>query len=1653
MATTIDTAFIRASTGTKVAQYLRHALEISSDELITQELLQAVERGSVPPLVFTIWLGISRSPLAIKQALTQNISVKIRKVGIRRLRKELNSQPWEEVWDGLGGTAGFLDIFSDLSVHEVRAMCVVVGSFSKGQDMERKRERVTELLTALIPRSFPDATYQISDKRPVGDYYQNLVPGCSAPMVKRILMKEVPGEWENVKERHLFKYHSETLRDLTLQTIIPQSIHCPSWLPSLLDQYDPAPGSEPELSISMQFSFNVLRMLAKKPSSTIPSRSYLGYVVEPLIRQTLRKRASLPCLINIIELALEYMYQHPTAADGFSRILVEPIMVQAQKQDDSWPQQRKIIDLVYRYVDKQPNAAKELRRFLQLVGGCLSRHPEIEPQFKALLCHNHKGNKFQEIGSFLRLLYSASSSTRYTLLRFCCKTVLQRDIDNVDDLKRIGGVVPINLFNVLETEDALSLLKRLRKARGDYNLVDSGHYSSSARMPLEYGGFGGDPEIIQILLMVRLGQIQEAEVLAEPQIQARKKRAMASSDQSQRAFYARSVLNYAAASGSTRLFKDVILWARRFVRDPLTISSLYEMYTDEAKSILSGIPLKIAEDLSISALHESIKEANSILEILFETACSALREPSFNPNHWNRTFLLFSHVTQSRMRRSKQLKETCGFADDDIYEAIWDNTLNQLIRLEEEGLKPGHERLGINTLSGILGSWGYSEVKNQLPSTYRFMDNLAKRRDELWRKFRPTIHPAAATLPEPYPRGLPIQHLTADFRIESPYMEAHTPYIFSRVYSALFPDPEAALIPYPKDEESQAAIGHFIDDYNFAIATFIPERLSNEEKKRRIDRAWAYAIGPLSESRMSKDEAVRYWQNEGAGKFPQETSASFRVSEWPTIPVVDDPSQVEEWNPMPPRESKDIEVRRLGELSYIDLSRRISRSSGSKIDSRLDYFTPEIPGQRHGEAGIWHWARFERAKKVPAIREGYILLSHLLLDAQNPGTHRILSTPFPSKLDVRYPALYLDDQALLKRDYSSSGALTALEAHLEDIPLELFTQLTNNTMRALDAADTGKSEYINLESTAFRLIKLLAKSDRPGLATKLAVRTIIDRPDASSWHRQLLAPSIFRRLSATDARACFSSFATAIVTKLEEQAQAKKAAQERAREAEKDETSDTTETKPAPQPYVKVTTVKLLAQLLRDTEFVSEDFSIDILTTLSQKASHADIKQAVVDSLLNMLKTSPPELSAKILASLESIIPMSGKLNERQPISEETWAAALNNPDGPAPPEVELSKEENVPMLTTLLEFLSDAAVSSSNFQYRREYWNRIILPLVENLKREMSKWLRIFLASVEAPSDLLEHLPIVPRNTEVWKTLLRENAELCTLSMLEEYVNYLIFSIKPHPSAIEINKRLNADPALRSKPASQIWLRLYGSGTGALNRGAHFTLPWLLGRTTALDEGGITDKPVQELFLKLFTATLWSDTPRYFYIDKLTKELWPGKFTKRWLELEKPLVEAMVLYVENLKTRDWERDPKRQPSVLPDTFPLRLWLLKYPKTEGLGGDGESKCKAYAEQVSKLIDQITGSLYHKKLAQIKDSFKFLHGMDKVLVALYLGDVKKTRLSWLTMQDVLRVELASGLINDVQVNNNAALEERVAELLKSWKESENEEVRRMGHLTK
>ena len=298
-----------------------------------------------------------------------------------------------------------------------------------------------------------------------------------------------------------------------------------------------------------------------------------------------------------------------------------------------------------------------------------------------------------------------------------------------------------------------------------------------------------------------------------------------------------------------------------------------------------------------------------------------------------------------------------------------------------------------------------------------------------------------------------------------------------------------------------------------------------------------------------------------------------------------------------------------------------------------------------------------------------------------------------------------------------------------------------------------------------------------------------------------------RELPAKDAQALLLSFATSVGSKLQEQVDSTKTT---AVESAQDGPSS------PPKSVIKVTTVKYLAQILKDADFVAPSFTVEVLSKLLSSASHLDVRVAVVDSLLGMLSQCTEEystpLAQRLLSALETIIPLVSGLSERRQMREEDWMDAERT--GGLPGVYDDGTIESLPpILAQLLQWILQRS------KRREEFVNRILLPVIERSRQSNARWIKIFLAKHQMSLGMPE-LPVSPIKPLALSKLLSHGLTLVPPSLLDLHQRFVLANIAPPQEIASINEKIRNNGPLRASNEGRHWLSLYGSGASAYKYG-----------------------------------------------------------------------------------------------------------------------------------------------------------------------------------------------------------------------------------------
>lgn len=1631
----LNNATLRGLSFTDLALHLRDAAQQHSAKAISVHLLSAIEQQAIVPLVFQIFLtAVEISPLI--GALTQEHSKHVRYIAIREFGRRFRSARWHLAWQEVGGTPGLLTLLAQMSVIEVKHFCKAIGHCSRQTEIGKgeRQERVQELLQSLLPGVYPDILYKTTDERPLHRRYAQLIPACSSQFVDSLLCKDSHLLQDSLPTKSILKHHPETLRRLALDTIVCKSPlngsaanrFLEQYLPSLLQSVPTLPGTEPGFSASMSFSTTVLQQLVSQ-EMVICLRNLSGELLNPLLRRLRVHKVDQHRVRNVLEHAVQYYERHRDTA----------------KRELSLDRAGVIFD-VATYWSEAPAIFET--QLVRLVETCRPADPlELYRPFSNLFSGS------VEYRSRVCILGAVKSSAKYDLFRLLCRHFLRHDIESDRALQDTQiRIWPSYVFLEVDQKHGLALLQRLICARPDGDFLERDDGISILSQAPTPDRSHGDP---RLLLTILQRDTADGLTNAQSTVEELKLKAATSRDHDDRAFFAKSTVLYAIASGSLEIYHTVVLWLRRFLGDfkvVKTVNAMAACNTKEGILLLSGIPDRL-DGIGTQDIREYILRSNTILMDILESAVMSLRQPSFLSADWTYPLALIRHVVMIRVSQAGKLKRCHKLSEDDLFGVVWAPTLEMLVAAEKVGIVSEHAGLSFGSPNGPLTfAWtgGKQKVKPGLPSTYRFLDHMAKTRDELWRRHRPTQYPAVAALQPPFPQGLPIQCLTGQpYDLASDAAASHTPFLAERAKNVVMIDRDLALGKAPVEEEMRTAIGRFVDHFDTALALYVLQQPEGKEREAAISRASSHALNELSRGRLSGDEAQLFWRRvfketlrSNLNIPPLTDPRSLEPS--PIIPTDTEPLKPTEWNP-DGLATQAIESRRL-EPTAIDCLLYAPVNIGGRSQQTL--VVPDSKTVGASSPSMWDWGRLAKPQKVPIpIREAMIIAALLFESSKIGSLSRLLASPFPSNDDVRYPTMFLDEDFLQASDKKHAQPTNMLLHFLTLVPPTLLHDLTNAALDKLWGSTPTDKDIANKTTRAYQLLKALCGSDRPQLAIDLVLRSILERPEDSSWHRQLLGKSLVRNLSNNQTQALLSSFALSICEKL--------ASQNRTQERKSKDSDKTT------KPLVKVTTVKFLAQFLDDADFVSPGFSVDILSMLFDKATHIDIRTAVVDSVIGRLAQcgdSSGHLITRLLSALEATVPIIGSLNERNPPQESHWTEAEQKRK--LPKVYSDGRGECLPpILNTIANALMYRRISST--EHRRFLIDRVLIPGINRSKSENARWVSLFLSKHAKQQKQPPSFPVKPE-------VLAQIVECCynelPSSALDLYHQYFLTITAPTNEIAAFTTKIKDSVSLRDSNEGKHWLSLFTRkqdfSYNVLPR--LITFPW---KPSQLPENGTELAHVQDLVFEQATTLLHVHDVNFTHWTDYLAVLEPPTHYQHqdnknaWVENCKPVLSRIITHIESIRTPEWQRDPNRHPAILPDTFWTKLWLLPYPhlplSIQASGSDSELFAREILAALREIVE--LGIANYEKFRQLKTALKRCEPEKKVEVALCIDRGAEHEHDSSDHGDLgdypLRIELADTLLESVKTSRETdqQIYEHAKGLIERWKGNSDEGVRMRG----
>ena len=687
----------------ELALHLRHASEKHSAGTVSTHLLEAIELQVLPPTVFDTFMTSVKSPCPFNEVLSQGYSKQVRYAAIQRFGRDLKGAGWEDAWHQVGGTNGLLDLFSRLSVLEVKELCNVIGH-CPGRSVVRnpleRQGRITELLQCLMTPLYPSSPYKSNDQRPLHNHYAKMVPACTSDFVESLFRHESHPLLESLSKRTLIQHHFELLRRLVLDTISQvdsmEGAAAYSTLDDILLGYIPLllqfapsfPVVEPRFSASMSLAVTILEKITVDQKSRFPESKFMSVLTVPLMRRLQAHRVDLSRTQQIVRFAVKYLQIHERARAQLSLERGH---------------------LLY-YIAKAWSSAPSLFQ-------------ECLIDFISLL----RGRAHGDLSRYQVLLRQVTKSQRYDLLRIIClhSTEIRTNIDVDDELKSVPiKRWPVFIFQILQRDHSLCLLRKLVRLSPEANFLELPFNRTILSQARLLGSFVGDPHLLFAILEPKKKGVEHESW--KDILETLKSKASKSREQTNRASFATSAAFHAIASGSLELYDETVQWTRRFLRDAMTVKAVYSpdaTLTEEGLAMLGGVP----DDLvswDTAEICDRITKANIIMLNLLDAAVTSLREPSFYAPDWYGPLSLFLNVVLIRMNNAGRLKSHYELSEDGVYELLWRPTIEMLLKAEEIGLQ--HEPLNFNSPHGPLG---FSRVDRDiplptLPSTYRFLGML-----------------------------------------------------------------------------------------------------------------------------------------------------------------------------------------------------------------------------------------------------------------------------------------------------------------------------------------------------------------------------------------------------------------------------------------------------------------------------------------------------------------------------------------------------------------------------------------------------------------------------------------------------------------------------------------------------------------------------------------------------------------------------------------------------------------------------------------------------------------------------------------------------------------------------------------------------------------
>lgn len=367
-------------------------------------------------------------------------------------------------------------------------------------------------------------------------------------------------------------------------------------------------------------------------------------------------------------------------------------------------------------------------------------------------------------------------------------------------------------------------------------------------------------------------------------------------------------------------------------------------------------------------------------------------------------------------------------------------------------------------------------------------------------------------------------------------------------------------------------------------------------------------------------------------------------------------------------------------------------------------------------------------------QEATALSAFLYQDSLCIDSPCLLSKPFSETSPrVRSPAMYLEYEFLSKLSSSShtaNSAVKILRKLVRRVPAVLVHKLASSLLNTLVKLPGASPKYSDLTRITIHTIVLLPLTDKPELGVGQGLKVIKTVPDASSWYRKVISLRLLRRLVPGSAERLVRNFANFLSDRLEKQNIMRKAsaAIETHTNGGSEVNKPSAESTTPATTIVKISTIRLFAQLLMNNNFAPLQLSPVILHTLFTAGRHIDVRSTVVESMLTLLEKSSEmedKVGNEVYATFKTFAMAAACPSERDVVSEDAWLIAESG--GPL---LEINSDK--PLLNSFIRDASDLLPE----RHHADYCSNVVLPLLDESTKQHNRWIRIFLGRLELMSD-----------------------------------------------------------------------------------------------------------------------------------------------------------------------------------------------------------------------------------------------------------------------------------------------------------------------------